>query len=78
LTKFFVGQETSTVFFLAEEELVRPVTAAIHSAGRVDQHGTGVVFVLPLEQVAGIKDKIVRPAAELTLRDLSGDRDGAG
>jgi len=47
-------------FFLAEEELVQPVLAAIHRAGRLDEHGTGVVFVLPVEQVAGIKDEIVR------------------
>ena len=33
---------------------------AIHKAGRLDEHGTGVVFVLPVEQVAGIKDEIVR------------------
>jgi hypothetical protein len=33
---------------------------AIHQAGRLDEHGTGVVFVLPVEQIAGIKDEIVR------------------
>ena len=62
--KTFLGltleTQTDVVFFLAEEELVRPVMAAIHQAGRLDQHGTGVVFVLPVEQVAGIKDEIVR------------------
>ena len=62
--KTFLGltleTQTDVVLFLAEEELVRPVMAAIHQAGRLDQHGTGVVFVLPVEQVAGIKDEIVR------------------
>ena len=62
--KTFLGltleTQTDVVFFLAEEELVQPVLAAIHRAGRLDEHGTGVVFVLPVEQVAGIKDEIVR------------------
>jgi nitrogen regulatory protein PII len=62
--KTFLGltleTQTDVVFFLAEEELVQPVMAAIHRAGRLDEHGTGVVFVLPVERVAGIKDEIVR------------------
>ena len=62
--KTFLGltleMQTDVVFFLTEEELVKPVMAAIHQAGRLDEHGTGVVFVLPVEQVDGIKDEIVR------------------
>jgi nitrogen regulatory protein PII len=62
--KTFLGltleSQTDVVFFLAEEELVQPVMAAIHRAGRLDEHGTGVVFVLNVEQVAGIKEEIVR------------------
>ena len=62
--KTFLGltleMQTDVVFFLIEEELVQPVMAAIHRAGRLDEHGTGVVFVLPVENVAGIKDEIVR------------------
>ena len=38
----------------------KPVMKAIHRAGRLDEHGTGVVFVGPVEEVAGIKDEIVR------------------
>lgn len=34
--------------------------AAIEKVGRLAEHGTGVVFVLPVEQVAGIKEEIVR------------------
>ena len=62
--KTFLGltleMQTDVVLFLAEIELIEPVMAAIHRAGRLDEHGTGVVFVLPVEQVAGIKDEIVR------------------
>ena len=62
--KTFLGltleSQTDVVIFLAEEQLVAPVMAAIRDAGRLDEHGTGVVFVVPVEQVAGIKDEIVR------------------
>ena len=62
--KTFLGlnleMQTDIVIFLTEDELVEPVMAAIHTAGRLDEHGTGVVFVLPVEQVAGIKEAIVR------------------
>jgi nitrogen regulatory protein PII len=52
--------QTDVVFFLTEVELVEPVMAAVEAAGRLDEHGTGVVFVLPVERVAGIKEEIVR------------------
>jgi nitrogen regulatory protein PII len=52
--------QTDIVVFLTEDELVDPVMTAIEKAGRLDEHGTGVVFVLPVERVAGIKEEIVR------------------
>jgi nitrogen regulatory protein PII len=62
--KTFLGltleTQTDVVIFLTEEELVRPTMEAIHRAGRLDEHGTGVVFVLPVEAVDGIKSEIVR------------------
>lgn len=62
--KTFLGltleTQTDVVFFLVESELVKPVLEAIHRAGRFDEHGTGIAFVLPVEQVAGIKEEIVR------------------
>ena len=62
--KTFLGltleTQTDVVFFLVEGELVESVMAAVHDAGRLDEHGTGVVFVLDTEQVAGIKGEIVR------------------
>lgn len=66
--KTFLGltleMQTDVVIFLAEKELIQPVMTAIHSAGRLDEHGTGVVFVLDVEQVAGIKEEIVRRGPE--------------
>ena len=62
--KTFLGltleTQTDVVLFLAEGELVPSVMKAIHKAGRLDEHGTGVVFVVPAEHVGGIKDEIVR------------------
>ena len=62
--KTFLGltleMQTDVVIFLAEEELVEPVMTAIHDAGRLNEHGTGVVFILSVDQVAGIKEEIVR------------------
>jgi len=62
--KTFLGltleTHTDVVFFLTETELVEPVIAAIEKAGRLDEHGTGVVFTLPVERVSGIKQEIVR------------------
>ncbi len=62
--KTFLGlsleTRTDVLFFLTEAELVEPVIAAIEKAGRLDEHGTGVVFTLPVDRVAGIKQEIVR------------------
>jgi len=62
--KTFLGltleTQTDIVIFLTEEELVDPIMKAIHIAGRLNEHGTGVAFVLPVEAVAGIKEAIVR------------------
>ena len=66
--KTFLGltleMQTDVVIFLAEEELIQPVMTGIHRAGRLDEHGTGVVFVLDVEQVAGIKEEIVRRSTD--------------
>jgi hypothetical protein len=62
--KTFLGltleTQTDVLLFLTEEQLVRPLMEAIHQAGKLDEHGTGVVFALPVEEVDGIKSEIVR------------------
>ena len=62
--KTFLGltleAHTDVVIFLTEIELVEAVMAAIQTSGRLDEHGTGVVFTLPVESVAGIKEEIIR------------------
>ncbi len=62
--KTFLGlsleTRTDVLFFLTEAELVEPVMAAIEKTGRLDEHGAGVVFTLPVDRVAGTWKEIVR------------------
>lgn len=50
--------QTDIVMFLLEEHLVRPVLEAIRTAGEFDKPGTGIAFVLPVEQVLGLESQI--------------------
>lgn len=51
---------TDIVLFLLEEHIVRPVLAAIKTAGEFDKPGTGIAFVLPVEEVVGLESQIER------------------
>ena len=50
--------QTDIVMFLLEEHLVRPVLDAIKSAGEFNKPGTGIAFVMPVEQVVGLESQI--------------------
>ena len=50
--------QTDIVMFLLEEHLVRPVLDAIKTAGEFNQPGTGIAFVMPVEQVVGLESQI--------------------
>ncbi len=50
--------QTDIVMFLLEEHLVRPVLDAIKSAGEFNKPGTGIAFVIPVEQVVGLESQI--------------------
>ena len=50
--------QTDIVMFLLEEHIVRPVLEAIRTAGEFDKPGTGIAFVLPVEQVIGLESQI--------------------
>jgi nitrogen regulatory protein PII len=52
--------QTDIVMFLIEEHLVKPVVAAIEEAGEFHKPGTGIAFVLPVEQVVGMESQIER------------------
>lgn len=52
--------QTDIVMFLLEEHLVKPVLQAIKTAGEFSNPGTGIAFVLPVEQVIGMESQIER------------------
>ncbi len=52
--------QTDIVIFLLEEHLVKSVLKAIKSAGEFHKPGTGIAFVLPVEQVVGMESQIER------------------
>jgi nitrogen regulatory protein P-II 1 len=52
---------TDVVIFLVDEEIVEPVLSAIKEAGRFSQPGTGIAFVLAVEQTAGFESQSSKP-----------------
>ena len=51
---------TDLVMFLLEEHRVDTVMKAIYEAGQFEKPGTGIVFVLPVESVAGLESQMER------------------
>lgn len=52
--------QTDIVYFLLEEHMVKPVLEAIRTAGKFHEPGTGIAFVLPVENVVGMESQIER------------------
>ncbi len=52
--------QTDLVMFLLEEHLVEAVMKAICEAGHFEKPGTGIAFVLPVDQVAGLESQMER------------------
>jgi nitrogen regulatory protein PII len=50
--------QTDIVMFLLEVHLVKPVLEAIKVAGEFDKPGTGIAFVLPVDEVIGLESQI--------------------
>ncbi len=50
--------QTDIVMFLLGECTVQPVLDAIKVAGEFDKPGTGIAFVLPVEQVIGLESQL--------------------
>jgi nitrogen regulatory protein PII len=50
--------QTDIVMFLLEEHIVKPVLHAIETAGEFDKPGTGIAFVLPVEDVLGLESQM--------------------
>ena len=52
--------QTDIVMFLLEEHIVEQVLEAIRTAGEFDKPGTGIAFVMPVEQVVGLESQMER------------------
>ena len=52
---------TDMVIFLVDSELVEPVLSAIQEAGCFSEPGTGIAFVLAVEQTAGFESQLSKP-----------------
>lgn len=52
--------QTDIVMFIIEEHLQKPVLEAIKEAGEFEKPGTGVAFVLPVEQAIGMESQVER------------------
>ena len=60
--KTFLGltleAQTDSVLFLLEEHLVDQVMKAIYEAGHFEKPGTGIAFVLSVDQATGLESQI--------------------
>lgn len=52
--------QTDIIMFLLEEHLVERVLETIGRTGRFEKPGTGIAFVLPVDQVIGLEAQIER------------------
>lgn len=50
--------QTDLVIFLVEEHLVKRILDALWDAGQFVKPGTGIAFVLPVEQAIGLQSQI--------------------
>ncbi len=50
--------QTDIILFLLEEHMVDTILETICKAGRFDKPGTGIAFVLPVEQVIGLESQM--------------------
>ena len=50
--------QTDIIFFLLEATRVERVLKTISEVGRFDKPGTGIAFVMPVDQVIGLESQI--------------------
>lgn len=50
--------QTDIIMIVAEEHLVTTILDAIQKAGEFHKPGTGIAFVVPIEQVVGLESQI--------------------
>lgn len=57
--------QTDIILFLVEEHLVMKILKAVETAGRFQEPGTGIAFVMPVEQVVGLESQMERFKEEI-------------
>lgn len=57
--------QTDIIMFLIEEHISQTVLEAISEAGEFKKPGTGIAFVLPVDQVVGLESQIEKFKEEL-------------
>ena len=60
-----VDIQRDVIFFLMEERLVSAVMKAVHTDGGFEKPGTGIVFVLDVEQIAGLESQLSTSKPEM-------------
>lgn len=50
--------QTDIIMFLLGSHLVKPVIGAIQSAGEFHKPGTGIAFVVPVDEVFGLESQL--------------------
>jgi len=53
-----IESQTDILVFLVEEHVVENLMKVIRLAGKFDEPGTGIAFVLPVEHVAGLESQM--------------------
>lgn len=66
-----IEDRTDMILFLVEEHCVEKVLTTIKTAGKFHEPGTGIAFVLPIDQVAGLESQL--PKFKEQIRELDGD-----
>ena len=53
-----IEAHTEIILFLVEEHVVEKFMKVIRDAGKFNQPGTGIAFVLPVEHIAGLESQM--------------------
>jgi len=60
--KSFLGlsieEQTDIIVFLVEEHVVEKLMQIIQEAGKFDEPGTGIAFVIPIDHIAGLESQM--------------------
>ena len=53
-----IEDQTEIIVFLVEEHVVENLMKVIQTAGKFNEPGTGIAFVMPVEQVIGLESQL--------------------